>query len=144
MRINTDKLDEGGYPPEPECQVNSKDCSFDPIHALCHECGRRLCENCGIGVRHQPQMFKYFHIDGATEDRAQLHCPDCAASHTWNTTILAAGGGAALLGLLLVVAAGAQSIPIAVIGLIILGVGGYLLYNEYNLKQELDAREIGA
>ncbi len=143
MRINTDKLDEGGYPPEPECQVNSKDCSFDPIHALCHECGRQLCEDCAVGVRHQPRMFKYLHIDGATKDRAQLHCPDCAASHTWNTTIFAAGGGAALLGLLLLVAVGAQSIPVAVLGLIILGVGGYLLYNEYDLKRELDAHEIG-
>lgn len=143
MHIDASKLD-GEYPPEPECQVNSKDCSFKPIHALCHECGRKICEDCVVGVRHQPRMFKYTHSEGASEDRVELHCPDCAASHTYDTTKVAAGSGGIAVGLLLLLIVGASPWPVLLIALAALTVGGYLLYNDYQLKTELDATEIGS
>lgn len=141
MHIDTSKL-KGEYPPEPECQVNSKDCTFTPIHALCHECGRKVCEDCVVGVRHQPRMFKYLHREGASEDRVQLHCPDCAGSHTYNTAVLGAGGGGVGLGLFLLYFGGGSAV-ILLLALICVAVGGYLLYKEYDLKTKLDADEIG-
>lgn len=142
MHIDTSKL-KGEYPPEPECQVNSKDCTFTPIHALCHECGRKVCEECAVGIRHQPQMFKYLHRDGASEDRVQLHCPDCANSHTYNVQVLGAGVGGVVLGLLLLAVGGSSAI-VLLLGLIALVAGGFLLYKEYDLKRELGVNEIGA
>jgi hypothetical protein len=142
MHIDRNKLN-GEYPPELECQVNSKDCSFTPVHSLCHECGRRLCEDCAVGIRHQPQMFKYTHSDAEGSDRVQLHCPDCASSHGYNTTVIGAGVGAVLLGLLFVLFLTSVSPVFAVIGLAALAAGGYLLYNEHQLKTELNAKELG-
>jgi len=143
MHIDTSKL-KGDYPPEPECQVNSKECSFKPIHALCHECGRKLCEDCAVGIRHQPRMFKYSHRDGATEDRVEFHCPDCADSHTYNLQAVGAGAGGVAIGLLLLLTVGASPLPALFIALVALAVGGYLLYNEYQLKEKLDVNEIGS
>lgn len=142
MHIDKNKLN-GEYPPELECQVNSKDCSFTPVHSLCHECGRRLCEECAVGIRHQPQMFKYTHSNGEESDRVQLHCPNCADSHDYDTTAIAAGAGASLVGLLLVVFLTSVSPIFAVIGLAALAGGGYLLYNEHQLKTELEAEALG-
>lgn len=143
MHIDASKLD-GEYPPEAECQVNNKDCSFKPIHAMCHDCGRKICKDCALGVRHQPRMFKYRHSEGETEDRVELHCPDCAESHTYDTTKVAAGGGAAAVGVLLLVAVGVSPWPVLLIALVAIVAGGYLLYNEYQLKSEVDAVEIGS
>jgi len=142
MHIDTDQLD-GDYPPQPECQVNSGDCTFTPVGFLCHECGRKLCAECAVGIRHQPQMFKYLGLGREEDERVQTHCPDCARRHDYNTTILGAGAGGAVLGLLLLgISNGAAAL--VVVGLLLLAVGAYLLYKEYNLKTELDADEIGA
>jgi hypothetical protein len=143
MHIDTSKL-KGEYPPEPECQVNSKECSFKPIHALCHDCGRKLCEDCAVGVRHQPRMFKYTHRDGTTEDRVELHCQECANSHSYNLQVIGAGAGGVAIGLLLLFTVGASPLPVLFLALAALGVGGYLLYNEYTLKQELEVSDIGS
>jgi uncharacterized membrane protein YebE (DUF533 family) len=89
-------------------------------------------------------MFKYTHSEGASEDKVELHCPDCAASHTYNTTKLAAGGGGVFIGLLLIFTVGASPWPLLFISLAALVAGGYLLYNEYQLKSKLDATEIGS
>jgi hypothetical protein len=142
MHIDKNKLN-GEYPPELECQVNSKDCSFTPVHSLCHECGRRLCEDCAVGVRHQPQMFKYSHTDGAESDRVQLHCPDCADSHGYNMSVVGAGAGSVVLGFLMLVFLNSVSMLFVVLGLVALAAGGYVLYNEHQLKTELDTQEIG-
>lgn len=141
MHIDTSKLN-GEYPPELECQVNNIDCSFTPIHSLCHECGRRLCEDCAVGIRHQPQMFKYTHKEGDGADRAQFHCPDCANTHGYNTTVLGAGAGAVVLGVILMAFLSSVSALFIVLGLLALAGGGYMLYNEYQLKAELDATEL--
>jgi hypothetical protein len=143
MHIDKNKLN-GEYPPELECQVNSKDCSFTPVHSLCHECGRRLCDDCAVGVRHQPQMFKYTRTEGTDSGRVQLHCPDCADSHEYNPTVLGAGAGALLLGLVLIALLSSASPIFIVVGLIALGGGGYLLYNEQQLKSKLDVHELGS
>jgi len=140
MHLDTSKLNED-YPPKPECEANENDCTFTPVHAMCHECGRKLCEECTVGIRHQPQMFKYTHKEGSTEDRVQLHCSDCAQSHTFNMTVLAGAGGAIVFGLLLFGLGG--SIPV-LLGLISLSIGGYLGYKEISLKKKLDTNEIGA
>ena len=140
MHIDTDQLD-GEYPAKPECQVNSGDCTFTPISFLCHECGRKLCTDCAVGIRHQPQLFKYLGLGRETDERAQMHCPDCARHHNYNTTVLGAGGGGLVLGLaLLALSDGAA--PLVGLGVVLLAVGGYLLYNEYQLKTELTAKEI--
>jgi len=142
MQIDADQPN-GEYPPQPECEVNTGDCSFTPVSYLCHECGIKLCADCAVGVRHQPRMFKYDGIGEGDDDRVQMHCPDCADSHGYNTTVLAAGGGASVAGLALLALATAAPVA-AVPGLLLLGVGGYLLYKEVNLKAELDATDVGA
>lgn len=142
MQVNTNRT-ESTYPPEPECQVNSGDCTFEPVSYLCHECGRKLCANCAVGIRHQPRMFKYRGIGREENERVEMHCPDCARSHEYNTTILGAGGGGAVLGLLLLGISGGSPALVAV-GLVLLAIGGYLLYNEYQLKTELSAEDITA
>jgi hypothetical protein len=129
------------YPPEPECQVNSGDCTFQPVSYLCHECGRKLCENCAVGIRHQPRMLKYRGVGRETNERVEMHCADCARTHSYNTTILAAGGGGALVGLALLGISNGSA-ALIVLGLILLAVGGYLLYNEYKLKTELSAESL--
>lgn len=142
MHVDTEQLD-GNYPKEPECTVNSNDCSFTPIHSLCHECGRELCADCAVGVRHQPTMFKYTRIGQETDERVQMHCPACADEHGFNTTVLAAGGGGVALGAL-ILGLGASSAIAILIGLVLLSVGGYLLYNEYQLKEKLDVGQLGS
>lgn len=143
MHVDTNKLD-GEYPPEPECQLNSSECSFKPVHSLCHECGRKLCEECAVGIRHQPQIFKYVHSAGESNDRVQYHCSDCARSHEYNTTILGAGAGGIVLGILILGLLGSWSFVFVLLGLVSLLAGGYLLYNEYTLKTDLDASDLGA
>ncbi|ELZ20211.1 hypothetical protein C475_20597 [Halosimplex carlsbadense 2-9-1] len=123
------------YPAGQECQVNAGACQFE-VDYLCHECGRQLCENCGIGITHQPQLFKYAGVGAGDGDRIQAHCPDCASGHGWNSTVLAAAGIAVALGVMLLWLVGGSSIPVAVIGLALLGAGSYLGYNEYGLKKE--------
>lgn len=141
MHIDTSKLD-GEYPPEPECQVNSSECSFTPVYALCHECGRKLCEECAVGVRHQPQIFKYTHDSSDGDERVQYHCSDCAQSHGYNTTNLLAGAGGVALGLVFLLVLYDISAIFIFLGLVLAGLGGYLLRTEYTLKQQLSAAEV--
>jgi hypothetical protein len=139
MHVDTDQLD-GEYPPEPDCQVNEKNCTFD-IDYLCHECGKPLCKNCAVGVRHQPQMFKYSRFNAEQDDRVQMHCPEHANGHKLDQAKLAGGGGGVLLGLLILYLGGVSAITL-LIGLPLLVIGGYLLYNEYNLKRNLSVNQI--
>lgn len=141
MHVDIDQLD-GEYPPEPECQVNSGDCTFTPVTYLCHECGRKLCEECAIGIRHQPHLFKYTSFNRETDERVQMHCPDCTRTHEFNTTLLAAGGGGFILALLILFLGGMSAISI-LFGLVLLAVGGYLIYNEYSVKHKIDGSEVG-
>lgn len=82
-------------------------------------------------------------MEGGNTDRTQLHCPNCADTHDYNTTVLAAGGGAAVLGLVFV-ALGSISSVLILLGLIALASGGYLLYNEYQLKKEIEAGKLSS
>jgi len=125
------------YPASQECQVNAGECTFD-VDYLCHECGRQLCENCAIGIKHQPQLLKYLGPEIGEEDRTQVHCPDCTRGHDWNTTVLAFAGGSVVLGLLLLYFSGGSPIAIALIALLLVLSGSYLGYNEYELKKERD------
>lgn len=138
MHIDTSKLD-GTYPAEPECQINSSECSFTPVYALCHECGRKLCEDCAVGVRHQPQIFKYTHDASDGDDRVQYHCSSCAQSHEYNVRNLAAGGAGVVLGLVLLGLLYSVSPIFIIFGLVLAGLGGYILRTEYTLKQKVDS-----
>lgn len=142
MYIDTDQL-ENEYPPEPECRANEKECTFTPVSYLCHECGGKLCSNCAVGIRHQPQLFKYERIGAKKNESVQMHCPDCAASHSYDTTKLGAGIGGIVLGLLIYYLGGVGTVTLG-LGTNLLVVGGFLLYNEHMLKQELDSGDIYA
>lgn len=128
MRVDTDRLDTP-YPPKHECEVNSKTCEFS-VDFLCHECGKKMCGACAVGVAHQPQFVKYSHND----DKTQAHCPECADTHSVRTEVVAGGILGVVIGLAVI---GLIQSPIAIIiGLLILISGGYLSYNEYQLKSQ--------
>ena len=140
MHIDTDQLD-GEYPPEPECDVNQKDCRFDPVEFTCHQCGKNLCQNCAVGVRHQPQLIKYNRIQRENNERVQMHCPDCTDTHEYDIRKLAAGLGGIVLGAGILYALELSAVT-GVIALLSIAVGIGLLYHEYNLKQQLGVDEI--
>lgn len=128
MRIDTDRLDEP-YPPQHKCEVNTKACTFS-VDFLCHECGKQMCDACAVGIAHQPQFIKYSH----SNDETQAHCPRCAETHGVRTEVLAGGVLGVIIGL---AAIGLIQSPVAIIvGLLFLAVGGYLSYNEYQLKSQ--------
>lgn len=127
MRVDDVELNEE-YPPKNKCEINSKECQFD-LDYICHECGRMACEECAVGVIHQPQQIKYMYEN----DKKQAHCPSCAESHETRLEIVAGGGVAVLLGL--AVAGLLQTPPAIVFGLLILVIGGYLGYREIQLKK---------
>ncbi|QZA88561.1 hypothetical protein K0C01_12395 [Salinarchaeum sp. IM2453] len=140
MHIDTDQLD-GEYPPEPECEVNQRDCEFKPVTYLCHECGRKLCEECAVGVRHQPQIAKYEQFGEAQDERVQMHCPSCAEAHEYDQQKIAAGAGGVFVGLLFFWIIGFNLITLILGAPILLG-GGFLLYKEYELKSKVDMKEM--
>ncbi|MFB6146210.1 MAG: hypothetical protein ABEJ08_00800 [Halobacteriaceae archaeon] len=131
-----DKTFDKPYPEEPECQANESDCTFD-VDTVCHECGKPLCAECTVGIRHQPHLAKYVYTTGGEEKRVQQHCPDCIETHTLNTQHLGVGAGSAVLGLLLLWAVGLSSLVVALLALALLAGGGYLLRHEYWLKERL-------
>jgi transcription elongation factor Elf1 len=139
MHIDTDQLD-GDYPPRPECEINQRDCRFDPVEFTCHQCGKTLCQNCAVGVRHQPQLIKFNRIQREDDERVQMHCPDCAKTHAFDVRKLAAGVAGIVIGAGIL--ALGFSLPTAAVALIAAAVGVGLLYHEYSLKQKLDAEEI--
>lgn len=142
MHIDTDQL-ENEYPPEPECKVNEKECVFTPVRYLCHECGTELCTECAVGVRHQPQMFKYKRIGATTNERAQMHCPDCAAGHSYEKTKLGAGIGGIVVGFAILYLGGLGVLS-GLLGVGLVVAGAALLYKEHMLKQKLNSDEIYA
>lgn len=129
VAIDPDQLDTE-YPPKHECEVNDKECEFSPVEYVCHECGKRACEECAVGVVHQPRLIKYV-LNG---DEKEAHCPECAETHTVRLPFVLGGGLAFIIGLAIAALIGA---PAAIlIGVIIAGIGIYTAYWEFNLKKE--------
>ncbi|GAB7093401.1 hypothetical protein JCM30237_05530 [Halolamina litorea] len=125
------------YPESPECEVNERDCEFN-VDAVCHDCGRLLCDSCAIGIRHQPQLVKYKYTSDGETERTQLHCPDCLNEHDLNYQIVGAGSGSLALGLLLLITTGGSSIVLALLALLLLVGGALVLRNEYRLKERIN------
>lgn len=122
------------FPEPPQCEVNQKDCVFD-VTAVCHHCGRPMCEACSIGIRHQPQLIKYNYTnERGQKERFQQHCPECLANHRLNTNLIAVGGSSLILGLLLLSIGGNTSALILLLSLLLLAGGGFVLWKEYKLK----------
>lgn len=129
MRIDTNRLDES-YPPKHKCGVNSKECEFS-VDLLCHECKKQMCNACAVGVAHQPQFIKYAN----NNDGTQAHCPECAAdTHNVRTEVVVGGVLGVIIGILVIGLI--QSAVGIMIGLSVLAFGGYLSYNEYQLKSQ--------
>ncbi|MFB6242787.1 MAG: hypothetical protein ABEH80_01695 [Halobaculum sp.] len=137
MRLDFDERLDSEYPVAPECEVNDRDCSFE-VAAICHECGRKLCVDCRIGVRHQPQPAVYDTEAGDAEGRLQYHCPECLDSHTLDRTRVGAGGGGVFLGVLVVVLGIVTAPVLALLGVPLVLGGGWLLRHEYRLKRRDD------
>lgn len=138
MRIDFDDRLDTTFPKEAECAVNDNDCEFKPVQAVCHQCGKELCGECGVGVRHQPQLIKYTYQTPDDQERIQMHCPDCAQVHSWNVMYLGGGAVAVVVGLAMLSTGGA----ILALGLLAILVGGFLLRNEYRLKKKLDDQPV--
>lgn len=136
MKIDTEQIDHQ-HPPEPECQINQTQCEGTPIEYVCHECGTPMCATCAEGLRHQPQLFTYSTINGEENERVQVHCPDCAESHTYQTVHFAAGGVGVLLGAL-VLFFGGLSLFTLPFGLLLLAIGVALIGGEIWLKRSTD------
>jgi len=89
-----------------------------------------MCEACAVGIAHQPPFIKYSHND----DKTQAHCPECVDIHSVRTEVVAGGALGVVIGLAVI---GLIQSPVAIIiGLLILAFGGYLSYNEYQLKSQ--------
>lgn len=133
MRINIADRTDKDYPEPPECEINGRDCSFR-VDNVCHQCGKKMCFDCSVGVRHQPRFSKFtFQTEDGTE-RIQQHCPDCLDKHTLSMRNLGIGLGGIVVGLLLAVLGGADILPLTVIGVVLL-IGGVLMTRyEYRLK----------
>jgi hypothetical protein len=131
MRIDLDDRLDKDYPEPTECGVNERDCTFS-VEYVCHECGEKMCAECSIGVRHQPRLSKYTFSTREGEERIQQHCPECIDHHTLSKQKLGIGLAGVVGGLLLAVV----GIPLLIVfGLALLVTGGYVLWNEYQLKK---------
>lgn len=133
MHIDLDTRLDKEYPEPPQCEVNDQDCSYG-VDNLCHECGKKMCADCAIGVRHQPHLSKYTYETEEGTERIQQHCPDCIDSHEVSGRILGLGFGAGALGLLLAIAGTATAVSTTVVGLVLFVAGLLVLRHEYRLK----------
>lgn len=124
------------YPEQEECLENTRICSFD-VEYICHECGKPLCPDCAVGIRHQPRLVKFWRTDRqGQQDRTEWHCqePECLQPHHVTTKKMAAGLGGVVLGLLILYAVGGSFLPLTLIALLGIIAGGYLVYTEWQLK----------
>lgn len=136
MRINMEEDIQKEYPATPECEMNEKECEFTPIEFVCHDCGKKLCVECAVGIKHQPQFNKYkFTTDTGDETESIVHCPECAEKHSYNKGILALGGSILAIGLISFVF---QSMAGFIVGAILALIGTSLGIREYDLKRERD------
>ena len=136
----TKDLADKPYPEPAECKENDKNCNFNVTHS-CHKCGKPLCSDCAVGIRHQPRLVKYHYEDHrGDEQHVEWHCHDsaCLGEHYVDTPRLLGGAAAAFVGLLIIIQGISASLFLGLIGLVLLFGGGYISYMEYRLKNPLN------
>lgn len=133
MRIDMDDRLDKEYPERSGCQVNERDCSYRVDH-MCHDCGALLCEDCSVGVTHQPQFSTYRYDDESGTETTQLHCPRCLDEHTLNRRNVALGLGSVVLGLVLAAVGTTDVVAVTALGAVLVLVGLLLARYEYRLK----------
>ena len=127
------------YPEKEECVQNTRTCTFNVSH-VCHECGKPLCRECAVGIRHQPRLVKFSRTDEQGEkDRTEWHCQssECLRPHYVQTNKIAGGIGGVIVGLLLLMTLGGSFLPLTLLAIALLLIGGYVAYKEWKLKNPI-------
>jgi hypothetical protein len=133
MRIDMDERLDKEYPERSRCQVNERDCSYR-VDQMCHDCGTLMCEECSVGVSHQPKFWKYrFEGQNGTET-TKRHCPQCLDAHTLNRRNVALSVGSVVLGLVLAAVGNTDTVVATVLGVVLILLGLLLGRYEYRLK----------